>query len=359
MSCRHLSCLEESEQEHLDHSSVDSNTEDPFLDLVGSGLGYIGDHIGSSLVDAAKVGHEKCVETLLEAGIDVNSTDVYGNTPIIKSATFYGVECLMLLLKAGADVNIRNKRGETPLLLATFKEYQRWDLHKQNKCIELLLEAGACVNVADNSGFTPIIIAASHNHYKQVESFIQAGADVNQRTQAEGDSYRHYLPHGTTALLAAAHYRHALNTFKVLLKSGAHVNIRAEPGYNSNATVEPTLNALEMTFSGGYQDGGFPTEEVLCLLHAAGETTDGTAYYEFSISSTTYRNVIDFPECIRQRQSTDTLRETCREAIRKHLLDINPHLNLFMRIPQLGLPTRLAHYLLYDEDLNLREEDLY
>ena len=114
-----------------------------------------------------------------------------------------------------------------------------------------------------------------------------------------------------------------------------------------------------MTFSGGYQDGGVPTEDVLSLLHAAGETTDGTAYYEFSISSATYRNVIDFPECLRERLSTDTLRETCREAIRKHLLDINPHLNLFMRIPQLGLPTRLAHYLLYDEDLNLREEDLH
>ena len=243
--------------------------------------------------------------------------------------------------------------------MTTFKEYRRWDLHKQNKCIELLLEAGADVNIADNSGFTPIIMAASHNHYKQVESLIQAGADVNHRTQAEGDSCRHYLPHGTTALLAAAHYRHALNTFKVLLKSGAHVNIRAEPGYYSNATVEPTLNALEMTFSGGYQDGGFPTDEVLCLLHATGETTDGTAYYEFSISSTTYRNVIDFPECIRKRLSTDTLRETCREAIRKHLLDINPHLNLFMRIPKLWLPARLADYLLYDEDLKLSEEDLY
>ena len=188
MSCCHLSCLEESEREHFDHNSVDSNTEDPFLDLVGSGLGYIGDQIGSSLVDAAKEGHEKCVETLLEAGTNVNSTDVYGNTPIIESATFYHVECLMLLLKAGADVNIRNKGGETPLLRATFNEYPRWDLHKQNKCRELLLEAGAGVNVADNGGFTPIIIAASHNHYKQVESLIQAGADVNHRTQAEGDS---------------------------------------------------------------------------------------------------------------------------------------------------------------------------
>ena len=359
MSCRHLSCLEEVEQEHFDHSSVDSNTEDPFLDLVGSGLGYVGDQIGSSLVDAAKIGHEKCVETLLEAGADVNSTDIYGNTPIIESATFFREECLMLLLKAGADVNITNKRGETPLLRATFKEYPRWDRHKQNKCIELLLEAGANVNVADNSGYTPIIMAALHNHYKQVESFIQAGADVNLRTKARVGASRYYLTPGTTALLAAARFRHALNTFKVLLKSGAHVNIRAEPGYNSNATVEPTLNALEMTFSGGYQDGGVPPDEVLSLLHAAGETTDGTAYYEFSISSTTYRNFIDYPECIRKRQSTDTLRETCREAIRKHLLNINLHLNLFMRIPKLGLPARLADYLLYDEDLKLSEGGLH
>ena len=242
-----------------------------------------------------------------------------------------------------------NKIDETPLLRATFKKYKERTLHNQTKCLQLLLEAGAGVNVADSSGFSPVILASSRGHYKQVESLIQAEADVNARTKVEGDYHRYHLPPGTTPLLAAAQFRHALNTFKVLLKSGAHVNIRAEP----------QLNALEATFSGGYQDGGYPPEEVVTLLHAAGETTDGTAYYEFSIGNAIFKRDIEFPEYLLERQSTDSLKKVCREAIRKYLLSINPHWNLFMRIPQLGLPTRLAHYLFYEEDLIISEKHLH
>ena len=119
--------------------------------------------------------------------------------------------------------------------------------------------------------------------------------------------------------------------------------------------AEVRLNALETTFSGGYQDGGIPPEEVVSLLHAAGETTDGKAFYEFSIGDTAFRREIEFPECLLKRQSTDTLKDICRAAIRKHLLDINPHFNLFIRMPQLGLPSKLANYLLYEEDLELTE----
>ena len=191
-------------------------------------------------------------------------------------------------------------------------------------------------------------MAASRSNCEQVESLIKAGADVNARTKARGDFYRYYpLTPGTTALMAAAFFHDALNTVKVLLRSGAYVSIRNEIG----------MNALENTYSGDYQSGG-PLKETLTLLHAAGETTDGTKTYEFDISGITFTRPIEFPEYLRERHLTLTLKDMCREAIRKHLLDINQHLNLFMRIPQLGLPTRLAQYLLFEEDLKLSEEDL-
>ena len=85
---------------------------------------------------------------------------------------------------------------------------------------------------------------------------------------------------------------------------------------------------------------------------------DGTAYYELDWFGRMARFETDFPEYLRERHLTRTLKDVCREAIRKHLLDINQHLNLFMRIPQLGLPTRLASYLLYEEDLKLSDGDL-
>ena len=41
----------------------------------------------------------------------------------------------------------------------------------------------------------------------------------------------------------------------------------------------------------------------------------------------------------------------CREAIRKHLLQMSP-VNLFVQIPQLGLPTLLQEYLLFNVALD-------
>lgn len=50
------------------------------------------------------------------------------------------------------------------------------------------------------------------------------------------------------------------------------------------------------------------------------------------------------------------LKHLCRDAIRKHLIELDPHQHLFGRIPQLGLPSLLTRYLLYnvslDEDIS-------
>ena len=48
----------------------------------------------------------------------------------------------------------------------------------------------------------------------------------------------------------------------------------------------------------------------------------------------------------------------CRECLNgKHLIKIDPHGNLFGRVPRLGLPTSLTSYLLYDATLDDDEED--
>ena len=57
------------------------------------------------------------------------------------------------------------------------------------------------------------------------------------------------------------------------------------------------------------------------------------------------------------------LKHICREAIRKHLLKLDLHSNLFNRIPRLGLPEVLNQYLLYevsfddDDDYDEEEEE--
>ena len=55
-------------------------------------------------------------------------------------------------------------------------------------------------------------------------------------------------------------------------------------------------------------------------------------------------------------ESELSLKNICREAIRNHLLQMND-VNLFYRVPRLGLPSRLNDYLLYDQTLDDDDDD--
>ena len=50
-----------------------------------------------------------------------------------------------------------------------------------------------------------------------------------------------------------------------------------------------------------------------------------------------------------------SLQSICREAIRAHLLTINPNSHLFNRVPRLGLPLSLVNKMLYDVTLDGEE----
>lgn len=61
------------------------------------------------------------VESLLNAGADVNLKDASGFTALIWAAAFRRREIVLKLIAAGADVNARNNRGETALDLVGFE----------------------------------------------------------------------------------------------------------------------------------------------------------------------------------------------------------------------------------------------
>ena len=111
------------------------------------------------------------------------------------------------------------------------------------------------------------------------------------------------------------------------------------------------------------------------LLYAAGETLDGTTVKgeyvlehmpmtpsECLLSRAEGTHLIDdftvvnktfpVPEYLRFKDLKLCLSHLCREAIRRHLLDLDLHTNLFVRAPKLGLPKSLTSYILYDQSLD-------
>lgn len=135
------------------------------------------------LITAAGDGDLALVRAAVEAGLDVNSADEYGITPLMQSVAGANVELVDYLINAGADVNMQDSDGYSALLHAI-------DAHGQVagdpelsadywQIMRLLVEAGADVNVRDSSGETAVSLARSYadsENGKTVELLMELGA---------------------------------------------------------------------------------------------------------------------------------------------------------------------------------------
>ena len=72
-----------------------------------------------ALLRAARAGNADTVRSLLASpNVDVNGRDEQGNTSLIEAARFGHDEVVTALVTAKADVNAKNDEGKTALMLA-------------------------------------------------------------------------------------------------------------------------------------------------------------------------------------------------------------------------------------------------
>ena len=343
------------------HKAAENNHPECIELLVQAGADVnLIDNTGSpALYYAATNGHDKCVELLTNAGAKVDEKDGYGFTSLMAAAANGHNTCVQRLLQSKADFNAENTNtDQTALTLAAF--------HGHHECLDSLIKAGAevnlpggevllaaaagcqphCVKIIIASGVsvngrstdfgacTPLISAlgmphqfcrynvssmkigthcdGNHNHEETVKELIEAGADVNDTINT-----------GDTALIKAAENDYE-ECVLMLLRAGAEINRKNNNGKNA---IEACLASR-----GPY------AEEITKILHAAGETIDPGLHDEL-------QKFLDYDDTEAQ------LKNMCRETIRKHLVNMNPHQHLFTRIPQLGLPNIVTEYLLYNTSL--------
>src|SRR5437879_13566980 len=85
-----------------------------------------------------------------------------GNTPVVA-----------LVLKAGMNRNTRDVHGATPLLVTA--------AGGRSETAELLLANGADIHAKDNRGWTPLIFAVFNGDLDLVKVMFNHGADVSAR----------------------------------------------------------------------------------------------------------------------------------------------------------------------------------
>ena len=283
--------------------------------------------------------HVKCVDLLVKAGANVNDTNANGDTALIYASLNGFHKCVELLIGNGALLDKCNKHGCGPLTVAASMG--------REQCVDILLRAGADVNKRNDKGRGPLVHAACNGFDRCVDLFLKAGADVNAITNK-----------GNTPLNKAAFLGNA-KSIQHLLSAGCRINTINYIGNNALRT--------HLTESKDVKD------EVIILLYAAGETlrdvptakevpqgkvphslkrNSQTAIREhLSLVQKPYwgakESQIKIPDCLKPSQPGICLMQSCRKAIRDHLLKLDPHSHLFARVPQLGLPKQVCEFLLY------------
>ena len=167
---------------------------------------------------------------------------------------------------------------------------------------------------------------------------------------------------GSTALALAAQWG-KLKCAGLLIKAGADVNTKNRHGCTAAKCqrihcveeIDDFHNALtQYIIDRNWTWEQEPNRNLCMLLFAAGERVQATREgYVIKHRrrtlwpSTLPCEIYPVPEYLINTNQGLCLKEKCREVIRRHLLHLNPHENLFVRVPRLGLPTSLSKYLLY------------
>ena len=113
----------------------------------GAGVAADGSFRDTLLCDVAgRANAERLIRLVIEHGVDVNTKDASGKTPLHRAATDGPDENVLQLINAGADVDARDSSGQTPLYAAV--------LYGRVENVRRLINAGADVNAKDEEGRT-------------------------------------------------------------------------------------------------------------------------------------------------------------------------------------------------------------
>ena len=218
------------------------------------------------LMLAAVYGNADSVRLLIERGADVNATNMFGATALMRSAGDY--EKLRLLVNAGANVNARSVFGNTPLLLASRPA-------NSDRAIELLLKGGANIHATNNWGATPLMAAVASGNEKSVSLLLKNSGNANAHPQFAQEGF--IFGGGRSPLMWAA-FRGDAKIIKALLDAGADVNSEGMLGTPlSQAAWADRTEAARLLVEHGANANQASHAEGYTPLHWAASTEDRDA----------------------------------------------------------------------------------
>jgi ankyrin repeat protein len=127
---------------------------------------------------------------MLKSGIDINSNNVYGVSPLHVASGCGSLYMTSAILKEGANVNALSNNyivGANALHFACRVPKKNASL----RVCQLLIDHGINVNAQRSNGLTPLHIACQNGHDKICQLFLENGAKPNISSKNDGIE----LPH--------------------------------------------------------------------------------------------------------------------------------------------------------------------
>ena len=162
------------------------------------------------------------LRTLLDTGLDIETKDVKGQTPLFAACDNEDPACIQLLLEKGANPNVTNMVGQTPLHMACLQSnidhvrlLYRYGANTTNvrdlsgrtplfescitqdvECVRVLLNNGAIPDIVDRSGRTPMdAILSCFQHDDDsltcIRLLLEHGVSSNALSNVLGNTFLH------------------------------------------------------------------------------------------------------------------------------------------------------------------------
>lgn len=193
---------------------------------------------------AAGASDKIAIGAFIDAGININSQEADGRTPLISAAARGDLDVVKLLVERGADINVKDKEGYTALfhaIEAMYEEVAQFLLDQPNldpnarglngvtalmsyawrdktDAVKKMLDHGADVNAQDNDGDAALHGVAKSGNMEILNLLLDKGANPNLKNKLGG-----------TPLMWAAVFGHE-DAAKQLLARGADATLKDVDG---------------------------------------------------------------------------------------------------------------------------------
>ena len=155
---------------HLVAECFDENVVQMILEIGGNAS--LVDYLGKTFLHYSAKGNtnsSEIVNVAAKNGMDINTKDNWGQTPLHEALTAGNMEMVIALVKCKADIALPDITGLTPLHVASMKLNPAF--------AELLIKSGADVNARDYNDATPLHFAAWCDADNVIKLLLENGAD--------------------------------------------------------------------------------------------------------------------------------------------------------------------------------------